>query len=149
MPVRFSDLARETKGATIDGGGGDVITFEFRHHLITPAYMHTLYALQDAAAASPAEQDAAIQAVSEQVARLVTEWDVLDEDDVSMYPLTVERLQDFPLVLQLRILNACVEAMQPGESTAPGANGHSPSRPPSGAISSLTAHSERRRTTTR
>ena len=146
MPIRFSDLARDTKGASIDVGGGDAIHFEFRHNLITPAYMHTLYALQAMDDASPAEQEAAIRAVCEQVARLVVEWDVLDEDDVSMYPLTVARLLDFPLVLLLRILNQCVAEMQPGEASAPGV---SVSRRPSGATSSPTARSARRRTTTR
>ena len=150
MPIRFSDLARETKGASVDVGGGDAIHFEFRHHLITPQFMHTLYALEAVEQASAAQQQAAIRAVSEQVARLVTEWDVLDEDDVSMYPLTVERLADFPLIIQLRILNQCVAEMQPaGEASAPKVNGHSPSRPPSGATSSPTVRSARRRTTTR
>lgn len=150
MPIRFSDLARETKGGTVDvGGDGDVIHFEFRHHLITPAFMQTLYALEAAATASPAEQMAAISAVSEQVARLVVEWDVLDDDDVSMFPLTPERLAGFPLLIQLRILNQCVAEMQPGESSAPRAAERTVSGPDSGAISSLTEHSARRRTTIR
>lgn len=144
MPMRFTDLARATKTGKLDLGGGDVIRFEFRHGLITPHFMHTLLALDESRlkGATADEGEAAVMNVCEQVARLIVEWDLLDEDG-SMFPLDVERLaRDIPLTVQIGLLQQCLEEMGAGEASAPG---DSASKPTSGATSSRTARSGRSR----
>lgn len=135
MPMKFSDLARSTKTGLLDLGDGDVIRFEFRQGLVTPRFMHDLYALdpEQFTPATSTEQDAAIMAVSSHVARLVAEWDLLDEDG-SMFPLEAERLaRDIPFVVQFRLLQRCLAEIAQGEASAPGG---SASKPTSGATSS-------------
>jgi len=151
MPIKFSDLARDTKAATLDVGGGDTIAFRFRHGLITPRLMHDFLALDVSRLeqATVDEQEAAMMAISAHLARLVTEWDVLDSDG-SMFPLDAARLAaDIPLLVQVRMLQTCLAGMSEasaGEAAAPGAsaNGHA-----SGAGSPPRAISARRRNGTR
>lgn len=150
MPMRFTDLARDTMAATLDVSGA-VIHFRFRPGLITPRFMHDFLQLDESRmkGATAAEQQETLFAVSEQVARIVAEWDLTEVDDVTMFPLTVERLAaDIPLFVQIQMLQTCLAEMQPGEASAPGANG-SASKPASGAGSSRKAASGRRRTGTR
>lgn len=149
MPLRFTDLARDTKSATLELGGGESICFRFRHGLITPRLMHDFLAL-DASRLEHAtvdEQEASMMAISGHLARLLTEWDVLDSDG-SMFPLTADRLAaDIPLLVQVRLLQTCLAEMSStGEAAAPVA---SASVPASGAGSRRTARSVRRQTGTR
>lgn len=121
MPFKFTDLAKKTKSATLDLGDGDVIQFEFRPALITPQFIHALSALDASRmqTATADQADATIQSVSDQVARIVASWDV-QEDDGSPFPLDPARLKaDIPIQAQVAILMACMQAMQPGEATAP------------------------------
>ena len=149
MPLRFSDLARDTKAAVLDLGHGDEIRFRFRHGLITPRLMHDFLALDEShiKRATVDEQEASMMAVSAHLARLLTEWDVLDADGVSMFPLTAERLAaDIPLLVQVQLLRCCLAEMAPGEARAAE---DSVSGPASAAGSSPTARSAKRQRGTR
>lgn len=138
MPIKFSDLAKATKSATLDVGDGDTISFRFRHGLVTARLLHDLLSLDEAymQAASPAQVDESIMGICEQVARLVAEWDLLDADGVSMFPLDAQRLAaDIPISLQARILRVCMAEMTTqGEASAPEGS-DSLSKPRSGATS--------------
>jgi hypothetical protein len=149
MPLRFSDLARGTKAAVLDLGDGDVIRFRFRHGLITPRLMHDFLALDEShiQRATADEQEATMMAISAHLARLMTEWDVLDADGTSMFPLDADRLaSDIPLLVQVRLLRTCLAEMAPGE--APAAE-DSATGPASAAGSSPTARSAKSRRGTR
>jgi hypothetical protein len=120
--MKFSDLAKATKRSKVSVGD-DEISFAFRHGLITPRFIQDLLALDESRLknATPAEADAALASVSEQMARIVAEWDVTEEDGVTMFPLVADRLAaEIPLSVQVAILFTCMAEMQPGEATAPG-----------------------------
>jgi hypothetical protein len=141
MPIKFSDLAKATKSATIEvGEEGDTITFRFRHGLITPRFVQDLLALDEGRlkGATAGEAAAAVQAVSEQLAHVVAEWDVTEADGATMFPLDPARLAaEIPLDVQVQMLFTILSEMRPGEVTAPGSNGANiaTTSKPSGATS--------------
>src|SRR5260221_6813873 len=139
--MKFSDLAKATKPATISvGDEGDTISFRFRHGLITPRFVQDLLALDESRlkGATAGEAAAAVQAVSSQVAHVVSEWDVTEADGKTMFPLDPARLAaDIPISVQVQMLFTILAEMRPGEVNAPGSNGASSSMTskPSGATS--------------
>lgn len=135
MPIKFSDLAKATKAATFDlPDGAGTICFRFRHGLITPRMIQQVVEWSDLSGASAAETAAALMSISQNVARLVTEWDVMEDDGVTMFPLDAARLAaDIPLTVQSGLMYACFAEMQMGEASAPAAD--SQNKPRSGATS--------------
>ncbi len=115
MGFKYKDLAKKTKRATLDLGDGDTIAFEFRTGMVTPRFLADIQTLDDVEHLTPD----VVLAISEHVARLLTTWDV-EDDDGSMFPLDPTRLAaDIAAQVQLAILFTCIAEMKPGEATAP------------------------------
>lgn len=114
MGFKYRDLAKKTKAVTLDLGDGDSIAVEFRTGLLTPQFLADMQALGDKDNVSPEK----LLTVSTHLSRLLTSWDV-EDDDGQMFPLDPKRLAlDIPLETQLALLNLCIEEMKPGEAKA-------------------------------
>lgn len=118
MPFKYRDFGKKTKSATLDLGEGDSINFEFRTGVMTPQFLADFQSLSDAALVTPA----VTLALSRHLASLLTEWDMLDDDDASMFPLDPARLAaDIPASVQVAIIFQAIEEMraaQTGEAAA-------------------------------
>jgi hypothetical protein len=118
MPFKYRDFGKKTKTATLDLGEGDSIAFEFRTGVMTPQFLADFQSLSDAALVTPA----VLLALSKHLANLLVSWDMLDDDGVSMFPLTPERLvADIPAEAQVSIIFAAIgemRAAQTGEAPA-------------------------------
>jgi len=94
----------------------DVLNYEFKHALITPALVADIQRLIEASVS--AEN---ILAISTHIVSLVTTWDLIDEDG-AMFPLDAKRIaHEVPLVFQATLITDMISKMRQGEANAPGA----------------------------
>ena len=109
--MKLSDITAKTKTVSFDYSG-ETVNMDVRTQLITPKLIADLGELEEQKLTPEA-----LRAISEHIVRLVATWDV-QEDDGSVFPLDVERLEaEIPVGFQMHVLMAAVDAM--GEDLAP------------------------------
>src|SRR4051812_1270350 len=85
----------KTRDASVDFGEGDVLNVKYSAAALTPRLESEL------AAATTSNQMAGL------LCALVKEWDLTEDDGETTVPLTVDRLQDVPLI----VLSTTVKAV--------------------------------------
>lgn len=104
MPIKLSDLAAKQRHLTVDLGDGMSVTVSYKPHALTLADEQELMEAQGTATAT--------HLIAERLCRVLTIWDVMDDDDTPL-PITPEVMGTLPGKFLADILTAIREDQSP------------------------------------
>lgn len=119
MAIKLSDLSNKTKKLPIHFNE-DTITVEYNPFKINPGFWRWLTSESDVIK----DHQAAVEKAKESgesvpelestldydvITRVVTKWDLVEDDGVTPVPITVATLQDFPVLIITGIVSAIFE----------------------------------------
>ena len=114
MPITLAKMASNTASVTLQIGE-DTVTAIYYPSKITE---RTFAQLQDFAAMTESRIIEGFGTLNDMLAHLIKEWDVLEDDNETMYPLDSKRLADLPLVFRTQLIYAIMQDLRP-EDLAP------------------------------
>jgi hypothetical protein len=115
MPIKLSQLAAKSAPLTL-WFGEDSLELEYYPNKITDEMILGWQEAQNKGDQATAEY---IRENNEAFLSFIKAWDMLEDDDVTVVPLTPERLITVPLVIKKYILEAVMGEMQTGEVGKP------------------------------
>jgi hypothetical protein len=123
MPVTLAKLAANTAEVKL-AVGDDTVTITYFPARINEQVYADLSLLAD-----PTNRDVAanVGALNDTLVKLVKSWDVLEDDGVTMFPVSAERLSELPLVFRAEVINAIFADMRPNSAATEATQNSSPS----------------------
>lgn len=109
MPIKLSDLTKQTRTIQVDIGASEPLEVEYRIQAYTPEIESEIANAEQRPAAT----------LSRILSMLVVCWSLVD-DNGSMYPLDEEYTVKLPLSLMLSVFSKIAEDMRPNLMTAGG-----------------------------
>lgn len=120
MGVKFRDLMKETKQATVDFGG-ETVNFSYRPSAITPQMQLVAVRMQsmgdDKEENVPSDIGDLMEDFVQVICNLIFEWDVLGEDGKPL-PVNENWVSQMPLSFLSALFGAAVENMRPNDKSA-------------------------------
>jgi hypothetical protein len=114
MPITASKIANNSAQVTLRYGE-DTVNITYYPGRFTE---RTYAQLQAFDAASSGQMVEGLGSLNDVLAHLIKDWDVLEDDGVTMFPLSVDRLSELPIVFRVQVLGAVMRDIRP-ETLAP------------------------------
>lgn len=108
MPIKLHEIQAETRSIDVEYLGHD-LRIDYRPGMVTPEYESRLNAAMQANRPSAG--------LAEELARIVSGWDVLDEDDKPL-PVNGENMAIMPMGLLRVIVEGIAADLAPNASSA-------------------------------
>jgi len=120
MGVKFRDLMKETKKASVEYDG-ETVNFFYRPSAITPQMQLVAVRMQtmgeDKEDSKPSDMESLMEDFVTVICNLVSEWDVLDENGIPL-PVNAAWVSQMPLAFLSALFSAAVENMRPNDKSA-------------------------------
>lgn len=111
MPIRLSDLTKQTRVIHVDVGASELLEVEYRVQAYTPELEAEI------ASADKGAEQRPVRTLSRILSMLVVRWSLVD-DRGDMYPLDEQHTSKLPLQLMLAVFTAIAEDMRPNSTSA-------------------------------
>lgn len=109
MPIKLSDLTKQTRVIQVDVGANEPLEVEYRIQAYTPEIESEIANAEQRPAATLARI----------LSMLVVRWSLVDDND-AMYPLDEKSTAKLPLPLMLAVFSKIAEDMRPNPMSAGG-----------------------------
>lgn len=119
MGITLSKIANNSAHVTFQYGE-DSVNLEYYPSHVTE---RTFAQLQEFSRMEGAELDTIIDAfgkLNEMLVSLLKSWDVLEDDEKTMYPIAVEHLSALPIPFRLAVLQAIMGDIRPNQMPVQG-----------------------------
>lgn len=117
MPITLSQIANNESSIVVTGGvlGESVVNLVYYPGHVTEEVFSTLNAFS-----SMTNQNllAGFASFNETLASLIKSWDVMEDDNVTMFPIDPARFPKLPIAFRTQVMNAILGDIRP-ESLAP------------------------------
>ncbi len=114
MPVTLTQIAANTASVTF-AVGTETVTVVYYPGKVTEKAIARMQGMSDMTGENVL---AGFGAFNETLASLIKKWDVLEEDGVTMFPITPERLAELPVGFRIQVIGAIMGDLRP-ETMAP------------------------------
>jgi hypothetical protein len=115
MPITLARIAANTATVSIDFGGGNVLNVEYYPLRITTEMFAQMQGFAEANEATVMQK---FEEICAMLVTIVKSWDLLEDDEVTPVPLTVERVKRISPVITMQIISAIGQNINP-ETIAP------------------------------
>ena len=122
MPIRLSDLSRETRELAVELADGSVVNVTYRWKAITPAMTQMLVRFGELVEAGEqakltiGEQVGLDKDLIETLAWLLVDWDVTGDDDQAL-PVSAKVLMRLPSAFLYQLFGAIVGDNRPNDES--------------------------------